>query len=229
MDTRQLSSKSVTPIAICLFVALSGLYYAISSLNGIRASNGYIFWAPHLALDEHVPFVSQWTWAYLSYFPFCISLAILVRFTPRKLVVYASAFVAQYLVGGLFFLTMPSRIVPPIPVGTSPADKILSGLQELDGGFNIFPSMHVANVVLVIACLWVEQSRWKWIYLAWGCSIIVSTVLVKRHYILDIPGGVLLGIAAGYGVYSALRPGTIRQDVEARHANGLKPSQEGWL
>ena len=116
-----------------------------------------MFWAPQLALDDHVPFVSEWTWVYLSYFPFCISLAILLRFTLRKLVIYASAFVAQYLVGGLFFLTMPSRIVPPMLVGTSLADRILSGLHELDGGFNIFPSMHVANVVLVIACLWVEQ------------------------------------------------------------------------
>ena len=94
----------------------------------------------------------------------------------------------------LFFIFYPVRLIAPAPVGD--IDKILLSIPWLhDNGWNAFPSLHVTMATLS-ACSLLKTSRLiSVLSIATWLLICASTVLLKKHYVLDVAAGVLLGTA----------------------------------
>jgi membrane-associated phospholipid phosphatase len=62
---------------------------------------------------------------------------------------------------------------------------------------NCFPSLHAANGLLFIHFNWRRPLRW--FHTAVGVGIILSTVFVKQHYVIDVAaGGIVYLIALGF-------------------------------
>ncbi|KAG5885154.1 hypothetical protein JTB14_037603 [Gonioctena quinquepunctata] len=63
-----------------------------------------------------------------------------------------------------------------------------------------FPSGHASRAVFVV-CFFTKLWPIHWIFdlplLAWATAICLSRILMSRHYILDVLGGIALGIAEG--------------------------------
>ncbi|HVF97965.1 MAG TPA: phosphatase PAP2 family protein [Flavisolibacter sp.] len=80
-------------------------------------------------------------------------------------------------------------------------DHLRLVLKRCPGGYS-FLSNHAANhfglatfMVLTLRGVW---QRWIWLAYAWAILISFAQVYVGVHYPLDIAGGALLGMVAGY-------------------------------
>ena len=83
---------------------------------------------------------------------------------------------------------------------------MVAALYATDTPTNVFPSIHVFNSIGVhLAVRNCERLRKQWwIRIGSGIlcvSIICSTVFLKQHSILDVFGGIALGIVMNYFVY----------------------------
>lgn len=59
--------------------------------------------------------------------------------------------------------------------------------------YNAFPSLHVAISTICTLAFWEAKSKWFKPMLIWAGLIIISTVLTKQHYFLDVISGLILG------------------------------------
>lgn len=75
---------------------------------------------------------------------------------------------------------------PPLLL-SHPSEESLSAWVR---GYNVFPSLHVANSVLVAWVFFRYRSPLAWPVLLLAVFVSASTVLVKAHYLLDILGGI---------------------------------------
>ncbi|CAH1171283.1 unnamed protein product, partial [Phaedon cochleariae] len=63
-----------------------------------------------------------------------------------------------------------------------------------------FPSGHASRAVFVVyffTRLWPVHLLFRPSVVAWACAICLSRLLMKRHYLLDVLGGCLLGLFEG--------------------------------
>ncbi|KAK4312560.1 hypothetical protein Pmani_016026 [Petrolisthes manimaculis] len=64
-----------------------------------------------------------------------------------------------------------------------------------------FPSGHSTRAVLITAILCLQYELWVPLSVcvsAWGGSVCVSRVLLRRHHLLDVAGGVVVGAVEAY-------------------------------
>jgi membrane-associated phospholipid phosphatase len=62
------------------------------------------------------------------------------------------------------------------------------------------PSGHTMMSVLGILMAWRYRSRWRWLITIGGISIIVSTIYLRYHYVVDL----MAGVALAFLVYASL-------------------------
>lgn len=147
-------------------------------------------------LDDKVPFVPWFIFPYIFlYFPWLAVFYLSLVFTP--VTEARSVFVATLVAmawGYLTFLTFPTYVPNLTLAKHDIAHRLLQKMYELDKEFNAFPSMHVTTTML----LWLFSSQF-WpqltpLFTLAAVLISASTVLIKRHYLYDLGGGVLVGL-----------------------------------
>lgn len=191
--------------AICV-VAIAGSYAGLDARDLRLAAQHHSFFAPALALDARVPFAPWMVVFYLSYFPAFFA-PMLVTTADRRVALEGTVgYVAVAALSLAIFWALPSRMDQPDLSGChSWACATLRVFYEADHGFRIFPSLHVAYPTLV----WLYFRRYlpamRWPFGALVLGIWASTVTLKRHYLLDIPAGVLTALA-GYGLSRFVAP-----------------------
>lgn len=151
------------------------------------------------ALDRRVPLRPEWIWVYLLYYPLCFApLLFPGLLADDGLYLRAAAgFCAQFLAAWVIFYLYPTRMARAPVTGDSPSARAVRGLYAVDRGYNIFPSLHVANTVYV-ACLATHflPAPLSLFFFTAAALVSASTVLIKQHYLADIPAGILLGVGA---------------------------------
>jgi membrane-associated phospholipid phosphatase len=194
-----------------LTVGLTAGFYALDWYNAARLAAGRRFWELGFAWEERVPLAPEWVWIYFLYFPACL-LPLLLAEIRRDVFLFrrtALGFALQFVVAYPFFL-LPIRMRQPEIIPTTLSEEALRWFYSIDPGFNVFPSLHVANTAYVASML----TRLRGGYAAAGawalCALIaVSTLFVKQHYFVDLPVGVLLGVwaerVAFYGMRQRVR------------------------
>ena len=170
--------------------------------NRLAANAGTLL--PLTTLDGLVPFLPWTGWIYAAVYVFLVTafvgmrdLAVATRF------LYACLF-AQIVAAVVFvvFPTMYPRELFPLPHGAAGSDLALVAFwRGLDTPANCFPSLHVSTCVL---CLAAYESgplrRFRYVAVAAAMLLIASTLTFKQHYVVDLVGGGLLGLAS-YGIF----------------------------
>ena len=153
---------------------------------------------PLTALDHLIPFQPQALFAYLSLWVYVgTAPGMQLRFT--ELLVYGLWVGALCLAGLACFYFWPTQ-VPPLAIDVSGFPGFAT-LQGVDAAGNACPSMHVA--VAMFTVIRIEDVLRRagaptWLRLinrAWFIAIVLSTLMIKQHVVLDVLAGALLGVA----------------------------------
>ena len=96
----------------------------------------------------------------------------------------------------LIFLQYPSQMTRPVIDENDVPSRLVRFLYRIDPGFNLLPSLHVGHSVLVALFFYTFRPRsFPWV--ATGTVLIViSTVMVKQHVVLDVVAGAALAVFA---------------------------------
>lgn len=187
-------------IAIFLAVFLTGIFYSLDYYNFKLYHSGFKFYTFENFIDRAVPLVPEFFWIYMLYYPLCFSPLGIIKDiqTFRKV---ALAFFIEFMISFAVFLLIPARMVRPEITGNSLSEIALKKLYEFDPGFNVFPSLHVANLVLIVLIFYEFNRFWAHVLLLLTILISASTLFVKQHFFWDIPSGIFLGWFTYYIVF----------------------------
>lgn len=164
---------------------------------------------PPSALDRAIPFSSSAIWLYLSFFlivPAGYLLAPLQRIKWLTLAMQLTA-----LGAGAVYLLWPTTMAYPQNDGVGISAQLLAALTQVDSPQNCLPSLHMALTVLAVWALSDGERKMRTVlWMLWGVAIAFSILQLRRHLFVDLAGGVLLALFAGW---LALRMQTLRGRV----------------
>ncbi len=173
----------------------------------------------HVRLDDMIPFVEYFIVPYLLWFAYVAAVFVYLFFRNRRDFYQYCIF----LCAGMTLFLIISTVYPNghlLRPNTFPRNNIFTFavqlLYQADTATNIFPSLHVFNSIAAHRAVANDAVLGKnrlirsasFILMA---SIILATVFLKQHSVLDVIAGILLGVVMDQLVYrtdySAVRNG----------------------
>ena len=99
---------------------------------------------------------------------------------------------------------------------------LIAGLYLTDTSTNIFPSIHVYNSIAAHLGIAKCEALRKYRALRFGSlilsvSIILSTVLIKQHSVLDLFGAVILAVLVYIPIYGIHRNAHVKTSHRRKH------------
>lgn len=167
--------------ALILYLAVKSLYVPLN-----RKKCKY-YW--ELPIDKNIPLLPVFIVPYLSYFPFII-VAIVFTWNTQYSLPLLHSLTISYVLAELFWFYIPNGVRRPNMVGNGVFHILTRFLYRIDGDGNGFPSAHVFISILCGYFLWKLFPPFGVLFVSIVLLIIVSTVLIKQHYVIDIPGGI---------------------------------------
>ncbi|MGJ7528950.1 phosphatase PAP2 family protein [Variovorax sp. GB1P17] len=180
----------------------------------IMKNAGQAWVLPLTAFDRLIAFWPLLLPVYLSLWGY-IALPVLLAKDKRELLGFSFGCAAMTCIALLVFWFMPTAI-PNFVIDAMPGSS-LHFLKTVDSAGNAFPSLHVSFSVftcIVLARQLRDVGAPTWLRLfniAWAVGIVYSTMAVRQHVLIDVLGGLALGVALGI---------TSRQGAAARSHAG---------
>lgn len=145
--------------------------------------------------DDLIPLWTPFLLIYISYFIFVVFTFIF--FVRSKLYpvlkIALLAIIISCSSAYLFYLFFQNGVARPVIVNNSFFDLTYTWINSWVAPYNAFPSLHVAISTICTIAFWKVKSKLFNLILIWAILIIVSTVLTKQHYFLDVIAGLALG------------------------------------
>lgn len=152
----------------------------------------------HTRLDELIPFVAIMVIPYLFFYVPLLYGSIFISYFQSLTDFYIFTFSLLLVLFESFFIfvAFPTRVKEHEPVGDSIWHRLVKLIYKHDMRVTAFPSIHVGVSIVCsyYLALWFEQATI--LLMGITVSIIISTVTLKQHSILDIIGGLATGITA---------------------------------
>ncbi|EIT85725.1 hypothetical protein A374_07819 [Fictibacillus macauensis ZFHKF-1] len=186
--------KRLLPLTSICILPFLALFYPLVN----HAGSGDVY-SLESTFDKAIPFSPIFAVPYLLWTAYIYGTLIYFFFKDKKtyfkaLFTYAAGLVICYAIYS-FFQTTVGR---PIVVGTAFPENLVLWIYENDAPFNAFPSIHCFTSYLMIRIVTHSPILTKWNYriiLTSSSLIILSTLLVKQHVLLDVMGALLLAEA----------------------------------
>ncbi|SDY81666.1 PAP2 superfamily protein [Variovorax sp. YR634] len=166
----------------------------------IMKNAGQAWVLPLTPIDRLIAFWPALLPVYLSLWGY-IALPVLLAKDKRELLGFSFGCAAMTALALLVFWFMPTAI-PNFAVEAAPGTS-LQFLKMVDSAGNAFPSLHVSFSVFACVML-ARQLRdvgapvWlRVVNVAWAAGIVYSTMAVRQHVLIDVLGGLALGVALG--------------------------------
>ncbi|MFL0249460.1 phosphatase PAP2 family protein [Clostridium neuense] len=146
--------------------------------------------------DECLPFVKVFIVPYITWYVFTYIILIYIYFKNRKIylravITYIVCLIISYFIFYFFQTTVPR----PELIGNDIFTNIIRLIYKFDKPFNCFPSIHVISCYIIIKSIKTLKIHKKYtkplIYFI-SMLIILSTLLIKQHVLLDILCAILL-------------------------------------
>ena len=189
---RWLASRSGMQLRLQVLGALLIFEYSgyafINHLTVWRADTlGHGYLEPWSVLDNAIPFVPATILLYVPLLPMVAVPAFAL--SEAKIRTGFWTYIGVITSSFAVFLLAPMKMSR---AGLEPGalEPLFELLWAIDPPFNTFPSLHVSLATLAALVVWQHDSRLgRWMLL--GASVlIISTFLVKQHFIIDAAGGV---------------------------------------
>lgn len=193
-------------IATCLLVLIFfqvGYYWAYRDQQGPGVLDPVTF------IDRVIPLTPEFIVFYMAGYLFVLVPCLLVQ--PRRAFLAATvAFVVIMGIGLLVFRYFPVHMDKTLATGSDWFSRVTHFQQTIDTSYNNFPSLHVALNVYAWALIARQLGGIRPGWLLLPALIVLSTLLVKQHLLVDVAGGIALA-ALGYWLFAfLLRLGSAR-------------------
>lgn len=149
-------------------------------------------------LDEMIPFVPVFALPYLYWFIYIsIGLLYFAFVDGKNYFRLLSSIVTGMCLCFVIFYFYPTVVPRPYIGGNSLLENMVGFIYSVDNPYNCFPSIHVLNSMLVTLFIYpYNKNFWVRSWSVASCiSIILSTLLIKQHFVLDAVAGILLSTA----------------------------------
>ena len=144
------------------------------------------------ALDDRLPLLPGMLLIYCSYFLMFYGGSLILIFSGQFFPFVTGMITAQ-ISGNLFWYFFPNGVRRPEVRGNGLMKQWLRRLYRFDKyDGNAVPSAHVFHMLIIGHFLTQLWPQWSWVIYIWVGLIIISTVLIKQHYVLDVLGGMLV-------------------------------------
>lgn len=184
----------IIPLLVILAVNMA-IYSGVGTLTA-----GWHHYDLTLSFDRQVPLIPEFIWIYVV--PSYLFWGICYILTAQNGKDYFYRFVACdltiHLICLLFFVILPTTNVRPEVAGNTLSERFLLLTYQIDGGDlpgNLFPSIHCYVSWLSFRGVKEVKSLPRWFSPAscvMAILIIISTQVLKQHYIVDAIAAVLL-------------------------------------
>lgn len=167
----------------------------------IMKNAGQAWVLPLTAFDRLIAFWPAILPVYLSLWGY-IALPVLLAKDKRELWSFSLGSAVMTTLALVVYWFIPTAI-PNFAIDTSPGTS-LHFLKTIDSAGNAFPSLHVSFSVfacIVLARQLRESGAPAWLHafnMAWAVAIVYSTMAVRQHVLIDVLGGLALGLALGF-------------------------------
>ena len=178
-----------------MFLVLGGAYLFTNHIHpGDPGTRLPIF------IDSIIPFNRHWVWFYYLYFVAIVFPIFLIKNKPelwRGLTAYAITAIVTLA----FFTLWKTEMIRPDVLGDDLSAKLLRTIYRHDKPYNCFPSQHVA-FVWTAALISARLNRWAGaIVVILALLISISTLFIKQHWFVDVPGGIVVAALAYFVAY----------------------------
>jgi membrane-associated phospholipid phosphatase len=185
--------KKYSPLLLLLILPILGLMYTKTNTYSISNQEVYSLLT---AVDQSIPFIKAFALPYsvwILYIYVCLIYFFMkdINVYYRALLTYIVCALLCYLIYSVFQTTVPR----PVVIGSDPISELIRYIYSRDQPFNCFPSIHCFSSYMVMRMVWTGSFRNKWnVTFITGMSslIIISTLFVKQHVIMDALAGMFL-------------------------------------
>jgi membrane-associated phospholipid phosphatase len=185
---RTLAVLKLAGVTAFVWLFFIGYFYLL------RNPGGPVTVMPLTALDRLIPFQPYALAAYVSLWLYVGIAPGLLR-NWRELLVYGLWATALCGFGLALFYVWPTA------VPSNSMNATIGVLQGVDAAGNACPSLHVATAMF--SMVWIDHLLrvtrsplpLRLLNAGWFAAIAYSTLAIKQHVVLDVVGGVLLGLA----------------------------------
>jgi membrane-associated phospholipid phosphatase len=148
----------------------------------------------NIGIDGLIPFVPVFAVPYLLFLP-VFWLVFLYSFLKRKrFSALAMTIIIVHLISYLFFVFYQTEVLRPQIAGTGLFDNLVRFVYSHDAPYNDFPSLHSALAAVLATYFIVIKSKWSTFYVLFALLVVISTLLIKQHYVVDAVFGIVLGV-----------------------------------
>lgn len=182
--------NAVISVALAVAVYFTNLIYDVLN-HGPAVMN------LRTPLDAALPVVTPFVIPYVSLNPMVyFTLVVFLLFRTKIFQSAALAMITAWFVSYFFYFFLQTEVIRPVLVGTDLFTKMIQGVYAGDNPFNDFPSLHT-SISTILAIHWLRFDRRAGIAASiWTTLIVLSTMLIKQHYVADVISGLLLAFGA---------------------------------
>lgn len=206
-------SYAILPFFIFVIVLVVSYFgnQLIYNLGWTQGSN----WC-EIELDKHIPLISWFVYFYYLTFPLGLITFFVLAYKDKK--AFYNLFltlIISFAISGVIYAFFQTEFTKPDFTPQTFTDKLVVWTWGSTNPINCFPSQHTfMALAMIIACVSGKNInklfRIFTIFIA--IMIILSTVLIRQHFLLDIFGsldimGIVYGIVyiSGYGEKKVLK------------------------
>jgi hypothetical protein len=208
------SFRLTLPLSYLFFKIFYSVYGGASLLAKLRRplTDFYFSW------EMRLPFLPSWSLIYLSVPLLLLATPFILR-TWRGFTPFVLTLTAETLIAGVFFLAIPLAQAYPPRIADGFFGGVFHLADRLNLDYNKFPSLHIAFAV-TLAAVFGRRCGWfgRTLFSLWLAAVLASTMLIHEHQLLDLLGGLALGL---FGVVFVQRRVTDERYLDALRIDGL--------
>lgn len=149
------------------------------------------------SLDKAIPVVKWFVIPYVAWVGYITITLIYFCFKDpalafKTILVFDLGLLACFLIYYFYQTVGPVR---PEIIGHDLLSQLLQYVYQIDQPYNCFPSIHVMSSYLMIRAVrnHPRLNKWiNWTIICFSTSIILATLLIKQHVIMDVVAAILL-------------------------------------
>ncbi len=141
--------------------------------------------------DKLLPFTPGMVYVYMSFYV-VIVLSVFAVKTEKDFNRMITSIMATLIFTYPFFYFFPAYY-PPVHFETNNfTTKFLQWCFEADVPNNTFPSLHVGLSFTIAFGIMHFRKKVGWLYLIWAIAVAFSTVMIRKHFVMDVFGGIII-------------------------------------